>query len=169
MRGASYLAARMWRQVDKDGSGHLDNAEIWRVMWQMNPELEEKELHSISQQMALEMDTDGDGCVSEAEFLRWWRDQTPEMQQQLAGGAVMAEQDLMTKLGLSELEAKSLFDEAGHSNTSSTELDREQPARKGDVESSMAEIMVMLRGIDARIAESAARICKVEEALAASR
>merc|ERR1719201_2988615 len=56
-------AARIWKSVDRDKSGHLTKEEI-RTFFNNDEELVGKMLKDI--------DVDGEGCVSEIEWRNYW-------------------------------------------------------------------------------------------------
>ena len=66
----------VWEQVDENGDGHLDAAEVTRVLKDMGKELTDAE---AAEAFAL-MDKDGSGEIDFDEAFAWWENQDPEAQ-----------------------------------------------------------------------------------------
>ena len=60
-------ASELFREVDRDGSGYLDEDEIRDMSIQLGMELSAKEVKAVFK----EMDTDRDGKVTSVEFVEW--------------------------------------------------------------------------------------------------
>ena len=60
-------ASELFREVDRDGSGYLDEDEIRDMSIQLGMELSAKEVKAVFK----EMDTDRDGKVTSEEFVEW--------------------------------------------------------------------------------------------------
>jgi hypothetical protein len=69
----------VWEQLDSDGSGLLNGAEVRQVMKQMGVSQSD---HEFSSTMTA-LDTDGSGELDFDEFLQWWLAQDTEAQKQL--------------------------------------------------------------------------------------
>ena len=77
---AQRLAA-LWHEMDLDGSGQLDFAELTLVVEKMNPQMSEKKKKKILSQL----DDDNDGCLTQVEFMKWWMSQKAETRDLIAG------------------------------------------------------------------------------------
>ena len=159
LQGTKSVAARMWREVDIDGNGKLDPLEVIGVIRRINSgagaknKLRQADLVALEAQIMADMDADGDGIVTESEFLRWWDSLTESEQVKLVGGVAMTEGDIALSLNLPQDEAVALFKEVQEDVNEHFENEMQQEATKQDLESSVTQLMLMLRTIDTRLAK----------------
>ena len=70
LKMATYTDLReVFRNIDTDGSGYLDEAELDKASIKLGfPFRSKEELHAKFK----EIDADGNGKISETEFIEWW-------------------------------------------------------------------------------------------------
>ena len=76
LKMATYTDLReVFRNIDTDGSGYLDEAELDKASIKLGfPFRSKEELHAKFK----EIDADGNGRISESEFIEWWNGRNAE-------------------------------------------------------------------------------------------
>ena len=80
------LIAQMFRELDADGSGQLNQTELWQLARKLGSTMDESDVEVAMN----EMDPDGSGQVDLAEFAAWWSKELEPEPEQIGGGLVGA-------------------------------------------------------------------------------